>query len=333
MEKKIILLVCHASPSVGLGHLSRLLALANSLSVNDKYEVEFLIFGDDLEKEELKSYKTHKLSLYSDFKDSLVHIIKTISPSMVVFDLFPKLLPLNLEELFLWIKARDIGVIGIDSLIKFSPFLDHMWVPSFDYRLGAQSEFEGKLTSGWDSILLQKRLPNKKWTPGNRVLILTGGSDATGLGETLPKLLDYRLSEDTIVDWVKGPFSKDPLVPSKSKLNWNIHKSLPHLDELIVKSNYVLTVFGLSFYEVLQYGIPSVVFSPYGKKDDYEMKFLAKEEVTIVSKTSKHAVKQLVELMNDDRLANDISDKSLKKMSMNGAKKLSSKIQHLMGDS
>ncbi len=333
MEKRIILLVCHASSSVGLGHLSRLLALAKFLKVNNNYQVEFLIFGEDFKKAELKYYKTYQFSASSDFINSSKQIIEQVSPSMVIFDLYPKLLPPNLEKFFEWTRSKDIRLIGIDSLFSYTPFLDHVWIPSFDSNLAKKSVLRDKLTSGWDSILLQKRLQTKKWKPGFRVLILTGGSDATGLGETLPTLLDDMLKEDTVLDWVKGPFSSDPLLPSKCKLNWNIHISPPHLDELIVQSNYVLTVFGLSFFEVLQYGIPSVVFSPYGKKDDNEMKSLAKEGVSLVSWNSIHAVEQLVELMKNDSLAQDYSDNSLVKMSTNGVKKLSSKIQLLLGDS
>ena len=89
---------------------------------------------------------------------------------------------------------------------------------------------------------------------------------------------------------------------------------------------------GLSFFEVLQYGIPSVVFSPYGKKDDNEMKSLAKEGVTSVSRNSTHAVEQLVKLMKNDCLAQDYSHNSLVKMSTNGVEMLSAKIQLLIED-
>ena len=41
-----ILLVCYVSPMIGLGHLSRLLALAQTLKKDKKIIPEFLIFGD-----------------------------------------------------------------------------------------------------------------------------------------------------------------------------------------------------------------------------------------------------------------------------------------------
>ena len=49
-----ILLVCYVSPKIGLGHLSRLLALAQTLKKDKKIVPEFLIFGDLIKKDELR---------------------------------------------------------------------------------------------------------------------------------------------------------------------------------------------------------------------------------------------------------------------------------------
>ena len=90
-------------------------------------------------------------------------------------------------------------------------------------------------------------------------LVLTGGSDISILRKTLPTHLDQTLHANSEVHWVKGPLSDNPILPEKRKLKWIFHDSPQQLDELIVDSNYVLTVFGVSFFEVLQYGIPTVV--------------------------------------------------------------------------
>jgi len=331
MGKKNVLLVCHAGSSVGLGHLSRLLALAQSLRQSDNFKIEFLIFGDDFKKKELEDFKIHRLPLYSDFKNSLKKIIKQREPSLVVFDLYPKLLSPNLEKLFEWIKNREIGLIGIDSLVNYCNLLDLIWMPTFNYNLRNAPECKGKLYSGWDSFLLQKRLPSKGWKAGVRVLVLTGGSDTTKQGKDLPKKLDSILNSGSIINWVQGPFSECPSLPSNSRLTWNVHNAPSQLDELIVGSDYAITVFGTSFFEVLQYGIPTVVFSPYGNKDYNELKSLSKERVAMVANNQEIAVEHLFELMNNDEFAKECSVNALKKMSINGAQNLSRKIHSFMG--
>ena len=99
-----------------------------------------------------------------------------------------------------------------------------------------------------DKKLLQKRLEHTDWSPGSKVLILTGGSDVSKLGETLPAQLDEMLGKDAEVHWVRGPFSCTPNLPNSCRLNWTIYDSPEHLDELIVQSDYVMTVFGVSFF-------------------------------------------------------------------------------------
>jgi len=160
---------------------------------------------------------------------------------------------------------------------------------------------------------------------------LTGGGDVSNLGKTLPVQLDGLLDENTEIHWVRGPFSGSPNLPKKCRLNWTVHNAPERLDELIVQSDYVMTVFGVSFFEVLQYGIPTVVFSPYGNKDNNELNALSKEGVAMVSNDSKLAITDLIELMNNNQIAKEYSVNALKKMSVNGAKNLSKEIYSLIG--
>ena len=92
----------------------------------------------------------------------------------------------------------------------------------------------------------------------------------------------------------------------------------------------MLAVFGISFFEVLQYGIPTVVFSPYDKKDDKDLVALSKEDVALVAYNLKSAAKELSNLMNDEKLAKKLSINALKKLSVNGSEKLSKEIHLLL---
>jgi len=325
------LLVCHVSSEIGIGHLSRLLALAETLRKDNNVIPEFLIFGDFIEKNELDNFNVHAFSLADDFIDTIENILKTNNFDTLIFDLYPKHNIDNLDELFIQLKRRNIYLISIDSLIEHCNVLDIMWVPSFNFDCSKHTDCTSVLKSGWDSFLIQKRLPNKDWTPGTKVLILTGGSDTSNLGKTLPMQLDKLLVKNTDLHWVRGPFSGSPNLPKNCRLNWIIHNAPEQLDELIVQSDYVMTVFGVSFFEVLQYGIPTVVFSPYGNKDNNELDALSKEGVAIVESNSKLAINSLIKLMNNDRLSKKYSINALKKMSINGVQNLSNEIYSLMG--
>ncbi|QZP17867.1 hypothetical protein K6112_00470 [Methylophilales bacterium] len=326
-----ILLVCFLSPDIGIGHLSRLLVLADSLKKDRSIVSEFLIFGDLIKKNELATYNVHNFSLKKNFGSIIENILDSNSFDALVFDLYPKHNINNLGKLFYKLKQLNICIISIDSLIEYCNIIDLIWVPSFNFDCDKHSDCTCEFKSGWDSFLIKKRLQHKVWRPGSKVLILTGGSDAANLVETLPAKLDRLLANNIEIHWVKGPFSRTPKLPKKCRLNWIIHDSPEHLDALIVKSNYVMTVFGISFFEVLQYGVPTVVFSPYGMKDNDELNSLFEENVAMVTKTTEQAIEGLINLMKNDKIAKKYSINALKKMSINGTSQLSKKIISLIG--
>ena len=325
-----VLLICYVSSKIGMGHLSRLLALAAALRKDNKVVPEFLIFGDVVKKEELSKFKVHYFSLVDDFVTTMDKVLINNEYSTIVFDLYPSHNIDNLNESLKQLKQRDVHLVGIDALIEHSDILDLIWVPAFNFDFSGHTDCNSMLKSGWDSFLIQKRLEHAEWSPGAKVLILTGGGDASKLGETLPAQLDEALGKDTDVHWVRGPFSDAPVLPGTCRLNWTIHNAPEWLDELIVQSDYVMTVFGVSFFEVLQYGIPTVVFSPYGIKDNKELDALSKEGVAVVEINPLGAINSLVALMNDDNRAREYSLKALNKMSVNGAENLCNEIYSLM---
>jgi len=326
MSNPYVLLVGNVSSNIGLGHLTRLLALAQAIIKDYSAQPELLIFGEPIKRDEFMDLKTHFLPISDEFVGSIKNIAKDLNPSVVVFDLHPTQLSDDLGELFVWLKKRGIALVGIDSLVDYYQVLDLVWVPSFYFDSSKIPSCRGKFKSGWDSFLIQKRLPNKRWKPGRRILILTGGGVSTHLDRTLPFQLDTLIKEETEIHWVQGPFSEPPTLPNKTRLKWIVHDAPKQLDELIVKSNYVLTVFGVSFFEVLQYGIPTVVFSPYGDKDDVELIALAKEKVAVVSENPDSAVLSLKQLMNDTNYATKCSQRALKKLSINGTKQLAETV-------
>ena len=331
MNKLRALLVCHVSPGIGIGHLSRLLALAQELKKDNKVIPEFLIFGVPVKKNELSDFNVHTFSISSDLVATIELLLEEVFFDTLIFDLHQNNIPYNVGQLFLDLKQRDICLISIDSLIEHCDILDLVWIPSFNFDCGRYREYTAVLKSGWDSFLIQKRLKDEVWTPGTKVLILTGGSDISNLRKTLPTQLDGVLRDNTEVHWVRGPFSGMLNLPKKCRLKWIVHNSPDQLDDLIVECDYVITVFGVSFFEVLQYGRPTVVFSPYGNKDNKELEALSKEGVALVAHNPNEAINGLIQLMNNDEIANVYAKVALGKMSINGAQILSKAVHSLKG--
>jgi spore coat polysaccharide biosynthesis predicted glycosyltransferase SpsG len=82
-----VLLVCHVSSKIGVGHLSRLLALGQELKKNTLIRAEFLIFGDLFKKDELSDFDVHTRANSSDFAGSVEEILQLSHFDALIFDL------------------------------------------------------------------------------------------------------------------------------------------------------------------------------------------------------------------------------------------------------
>lgn len=329
-DNPCVLLVCHAAAALGVGHLTRMLVLAESLRKAEVHDLRLLILGEEVFRTELGRLSHCLLPLETDFSLAVRRQVEAFSPHAVIFDLHPRLLSDDLERLFLWLSQRGVRLVGVDSLLAFCNSLDLAWLPSFFVHPARLAHCLGNTKYGWDSYLIRKRLPSQVWLPGPRVLVLTGGSDSTRQGETLPQRLDTSLPPATEIHWVRGPFARPPILPSAPRLGWVVHEAPEGLDELIVASHYALAVFGVSFFELLQYGIPTVVFSPYGGKDDPELNALRVEQVAAVAADAESAVVDLVRLMGDGETARNYSHMAKERFSVNGADRLAEHIKALI---
>ncbi len=323
-----VLLVCHAGAALGIGHLTRMLALAAALE-SGSAAIRLLIQGDRIERDDLSDFDHSYIDLEVDLLDAVIETCDRFEQDVVVFDLHPELVPSDFADRSAELRERHIRLVGIDSLLPACDSLDLTWVPSL---LVGDAEIAGcgeLVYWGWDSFLISKRLQARKWVPGKRVLVLTGGSDVTGQHGSLPALLDAQLPVGSEIWWVQGPFAPAPALPAEPRLEWVIHEAPAGLDELIVGADYAITVFGVTLFELLQYGTPTVVFSPYQDREFPELGSVAAAGAAVVADDADVAVAELVALMADDDRARTCSQKALDRMSVNGADRLAELIHSL----
>ena len=308
------LLVCYANGDTGLGHLSRLITLAEWLRRDDRVTTEILIFGDFFAKYGISNFKIHLFSTVDNFITSVEKVICKDNFSAVVFDIPSSQKLSGLENFFGNLKTKNTRLIAIDSMLEFCNFFDLVWIPSFNFKTSEHRKCKCPIKYGWDSYIIPARVQFEEWSAGKKLLVLTGGSDPTKLCRSLPAYLDKTLGDDIEIHWVQGPFSDPPDLSNIKGSNWTTHLSPPRLDDLILKSNYILTVYGVSFFEALQYGVPTVVFSPYGSKDDAELLALSRQRVASVADGAFDAVDSLIHLIADDDLSRRYSQNSLRKL-------------------
>ena len=324
------LIVCHAGERLGLGHLTRSMVVASALQEDLGATVRFLIQGDPVQRDDLAQFDHHFLGIDVNLGDKIRQQVNLFDAQVVVLDLHPRLVPTEFDLLLKVLRQEGCRVVGVDGLILHRRELDLIFIPSFQFLKPDGLAGSAPILFGWDCFLLNVKCRPIEWEPGRQVLALAGGSDATNLGRSLPTLLNAALPDDTKLHWVTGPFAQNPVWPLAPRFPMVNHHPPSGLDDLMLKTNYAVTVYGVSFFELLYYGVPTVVFSPYGNKDDAELAAIAAEGVALVARNENEAVFKLNELMTDDSLARSLSQRARQLLAVQGGKKLAQAVAALL---
>lgn len=323
------LIVCHAGAGVGLGHLTRCLVAARALDEEIGAKVHLLIQGDPVQRADLAAIQHCFVAPTEDLLAAMSLLVRQLDSQVVILDLHPRLVPAEIGGFLASYRQSRGKVVSIDGLVDQRSSLDLIFIPSFHWSPPDRSDGAAPILFGWDCFLLNVKRAGVDWKPGKRVLTLAGGSDATELGKTLPTLLDGALPDGTELHWVTGPYAKQPILPGSPRLSIVNHQAPTGLDDLMVDANYALTVYGVSFFELLYYGIPTVVFSPYGNKNDAELAAIAEAGVALVASDEREGAAKITKLMADDRLAGTISRRARQKLSTRGGRKLARAVASL----
>ena len=151
-----ILLICHVTAETGIGHLSRLLALAEELKQNNNISVEFMIFGYMMKENQLAEYKHTSFHLMQTLQVEINKLQEINNYDVMIFDLFPKKIIVNINELFINLKKKNTCLISMSSLIEHRNILDLVWIPSFNFNTNQHAISSDNIKSGWNPIVVQK---------------------------------------------------------------------------------------------------------------------------------------------------------------------------------
>lgn len=320
------LIVCQSGPGIGLGHLKRSIVVANLLSDKFDMTVKLLIQGEKFNITDLDKFYYEQIEI----RDNLYKKIKEYEEfKLVFFDLSPENLPRNFLNILKLLKSEYTKTIAIDSLLNFHEFLDKIFIPSFFFENNSSIDMK-KVVFGWDCFLIDDSYVPSRWKPGNKILILSGGADESNLGKRWPTILNNKLPNYCEITWVRGPFANKPKIPNKNNFSFIEKKAPDNLKSIMAETNYAITVYGVSFFELLKLGIPTIVFASDSNKKENELNKINDLNIAMVAKNESNATDMLIQLMNNDALANKISIDSSQMIKHSGIKKLCSEIQTLL---
>ncbi len=319
--------ICKTGPEIGLGHLKRSIRVSAGIERGLGAVTNLFVIGP---KSSESSFDALEIMFVAESDSGFEYAL----PDGSIVDLL--LLDLPVRHLPSWVSAYLAGVrsfggiaVSIDNY-ELRSQVDMTFIPSFRVPQNVFGpEDDLSVIHGWDCFLLDENTQPISWRPGHRVLALTGGSDATNLGRHWPALLDASLPLTTELNWVTGPFATRPRLPKRPRLKITEHLAPSDLKSLMQCADYAITAYGVSFFELLQLGVPTVVFSPYGKKDCAELDEIHRERLAIVAKDEVDAIEKLSGLMGSHSLAAELASRSPRKFKSPGVNRLCDEIRRL----
>ena len=282
-----------ASPENGMGHLMRTLSVTAALQDYLGAQVTLLIKGIKIQMPEL-ALVSHvwvdtlggaqaKLAL----EENALHIV-------------------DMKDATGFIESRnkvacpESRVVAVDIDASYIPFVDLAWLASF--YVDEATKKMSNIRYGWDCFLLRD---TAVWSPrakasSRKILVLSGGSDAAGMGKTLPANLLEELPEDVHIDWVQGPYAEPPVAGGEEAniKRLSVIKAPARLPDLFADYDAVLCAYGVSFFECLRSGVPTIVFDPVGAAGSAEWAALEQQFPKTVKANSAAAIEQLKELLS-----------------------------------
>lgn len=291
---KRILHIAQLGEAVGLGHVKRSMVAVNALKANKTLKVDFVQIGYRAELNQACEHQTADQVIAAKCKTAHYHLI--------VMDVTQTGMGRSLSVVLASQAKKGTKLVAIDSLPGLESSLDLLYAPSF-FAPRQVSRVAKNIDTvyGWDCYLLDvRKSPDLvEPCPGN-VLVLTGGSDVHKLGQTWPTIIDKKLGSIANIHWIVGPFSKSPDIPSNPRLTWHEYTGLDSLSDQMQRAEVAITLYGVGFFELLAYGVPTVVYSPYGDKDKPELKEIERIGLSEVAWSAEQAVCKLAALHTDE---------------------------------
>lgn len=314
-------IICAAGRDIGLGHLQRSRLVSAKLSSELKLDLRLLIISQD--KIQLRQNET---VLWVDIERIWEFVLAESSNptnSVVIVDIpWKRVQQRAPESRPLVAKDRPLTV-GIDGPVR-SQFFDLRFFPSFSNH-GIEGSSSGEVLYGWDCYLL----PNRGRATRTRmpaVIVSTGGSDALGLGEIWPRILNDELPAGTRVTWLRGELSPRPNFPDRLSIDIELAPPKAPIYGLFETHSFGLSTYGTSTFEMLASGVATVTYSPSSGKLGEELTDLDDFEVCEIGKTPEDAVKRLAKLMKNPRQVEKITGTATRLLNQKGEDRLTTFI-------
>lgn len=260
-----VLIRCDGSRTLGLGHVSRCLALAETLRDFCNFKVSFAMIENGVGADMVKAsaFNVVVKPENSFEKEWLLSTIDEQKTDCLILDIISLVENSLLEE----VKKRDVVIVDIDDADNKRLLADlNFYPPIPQVETMDWHGFSGRVFSGWDWVILKKEFAKRINFRANdkpSILITMGGSDPKGMTlKAVRALISIEKDFDCVV--VLGSlfaFNDELAKILDIKDNrFSILRNINNMAELMAKSDFAVASFGVTAYELAASGVPAIYF-------------------------------------------------------------------------
>jgi len=259
-----VLFRCDASPSIGLGHLVRCLALADELHEDHGVAVSFAMRASPLASAMVKRRSYPILRAPDggvlDHQAWLSDCVLQSGAQILVVDVRDDLPQAALNAL----AEKGTMIAVLDDLSDRRWAADLAFYPPVpQVRRVDWSGFRGRLCVGWEWIVLRSQFAEpfpSRYNSKCSLLIAMGGSDPAGLTLKAVRALD-RLDEDfeSVIIVGAGFCHRQALrdLLGQTRRRFAVREDVSEMSAAMAQADLAVCSFGMTSYELAAMGVPA----------------------------------------------------------------------------
>lgn len=267
MSKKVVLLRCDGNAEIGLGHITRCIALAKQFRKESDIEVVFAMRNSQLGGRIVEE-NDFKVIAFSDDDLSTFKYVKwfketaeRVKADTIILDIRDDLPRETIRQMrsegYLMVTIDDPSERRLECDLAFYPP-----VPQVDRM--EWSNFQGTLYKGWEWVILRNEFSARCIKAKNEVphiLITMGGSDPAGLTLKAVKALETINSSFDVSIVVGRGFKHQAQLQAliqSTKREYRVLTDIRNMACVMAKSDIAVISFGITAYEVAAMGVPAI---------------------------------------------------------------------------
>lgn len=310
----------------GLGHFGRSTVVNGRLQTDERLKVRQFVAHENSNQLREKIITNGATPLRIDGLSSAIKD-PFKSPGLVLLDIPWNQLGQDVQEAIESARQEGNKVVGVDVPEKFLNCFDLVFQPNFSQ--GYRRKYP-KVVSGWDCFLLPHRARRTNQEREGTLVIAVGGSDVANLVDSWVRPLMESPGWFRTVEVIRGPFTRN--LPNENPEHVHVidHRDAVDIPKILARASFGLCVYGISFFELLAAGIPTVTYSPYGPHHTAELREIESLGIALVAKSPEEAIDKLHELSRQPELATESGLKAAALLESPGEKRLHAEIVRLL---